>query len=162
MIVKPRGVFFLFLLLGAVAYGADAGPVAVVSFGPRFKEIRERIDALYQYRTGKTPPPDQQVNLFRLPAEHVVTPVPNQTPVEPPPDSEAILRQTLANLKGGIVNFGGTAYFVTSRKNYQEGDVLALRYKDKQVAIVIRRVTATGVMFALDTAEVFVSANQLK
>src|SRR4051812_21247457 len=72
--------FVLFCAVGFVAAveahaavpKVEDAPITVPVFGPRFKEIHERIDALYRYRNGAYPLPDARINLFRPLTERAV------------------------------------------------------------------------------------------
>jgi hypothetical protein len=164
MIMMRRG-YLILLFVGGAALKAEEPPISVPAFGPRFKEIHERIEALYSTRNGTYPLPDPGINLFRLAAERaVVAEVPKEPiPTETLPDADTMLREATAPIKGGIVKASGdTAYFVANRKNYREGDLFVARFRGKPVTLTIKRVTATSVTFALDGAEVTISANQLR
>lgn len=144
---------------------AEEAPISVPSFGPRYKEIHERIDALYRNRNGNTPLPTALVNPFRPATEANPTPVvPTEpTKTEVPIDSEVILRQALLTLRGGgiVTAQDGQAYYFLNQKRYREGDIISAKFRDKPVSILIKRVSGTLVTFSFDNAEVTVSANQL-
>lgn len=163
----------IFILLSCAAFSGElraatppvaATPITVPVFGPRFKEIHERIDVLYRNRNGSYPLPDPQLNVFRTVAEKKVA---TATPKDPTPaekiDADTILRQAVMGVKGGIITDAeGAAFFFANQKRYREGDIIMARFRDKPVTLVIKRVTITNVTFGFENAEITVSANQLR
>lgn len=166
-----RSLVVLCLLAGDAALHAATPPapaeppLTVPSFGPRFKEIHERIDALYQYRNGNYPPPDPSLNLFRSATERAapVEIAKEATPVEAPPDPEAVVRQAITTLRGGIIKpFIGRAYFVANNKRYVEGDAFTARFRDKPVSIRVKKIEEKSVILSYENTDVTVTSNQLK
>ncbi|MSU66364.1 MAG: hypothetical protein EXS38_09750 [Opitutus sp.] len=57
------------------AAGAAKAPTSP-PLSPRFKQVRDRIDALFQRRNDTPPPPDARMNPFRAPRVVVDVPAP--------------------------------------------------------------------------------------
>jgi hypothetical protein len=183
--MKPRAFLFLLWLLpvagglraaeaavpavpaespesAAGSAGAKLPPVPVVS--PRFKQVRERIDALFSNRNETPAPPDPRHNPFRSPgtvieARPVAAPEPaSSTPSEPLPVASATdlarLQAAVATLKvSGTFEKDGRLFLVINAKPYKDNDVLQTQIQGEPVYMRVRQVSRHSVTVVLNEAE---------
>jgi hypothetical protein len=155
--MKSRALLCALLFFSAGRAAAEA--IVVPALGPRFKQTRERTDALFGLRTGTLPPSDSQTNLFRASAE--LTPPRQTTQIDVSrsnqPSDETILQEALAALKkggGGLVALGGRYHLTFNQKVYKDGDVILVPVRGRSVEIRIIRVSVGSVTLALNDNEV--------
>jgi hypothetical protein len=155
--MNPRSSFaWLFL---CVVCAAQAQPIAVPALGPRYKQTRERIDALFQYRNGTYALPDTAQNPFRTGEIAQTTPTPDTAKRDPvPPDSDdAILRKAIASIQLARMEVGGVSILVANRKQYKAGDSISIRFRDHTVNILVKDISPIGVTLSYNTVESFQS-----
>jgi hypothetical protein len=141
----------------APAGGAPKTP----ALSPRFQEVRDRINALFQYRDSGLPPLEPGFNPFRSPAAPVVAPV----GIEPAPEGTpqpaaaaasdlALLQASVAALKvSGIVEIGGKQHFVINSRPFKEGDVIQTHAQGVPVYLRVREIKQGRMVLALNEAE---------
>lgn len=136
-----------------------AQPITVPALGPRFKQTRERVNVLFQYRDGSYPALDPEINLFRPLPDLAVRPA---APKEILPSAqsgdadESLLNQALVSFKkggGGIVIASGHAHLTFNQKIYKEGDYISVGVGNKLLRILISRITTNSVTLNLNDTE---------
>lgn len=126
---------------------------------PRFKQVRERIDALFLHRNAPLAPLDPKHNPFRLPGTRPVAPVPEGVVAEDaapalPADNLAQLQQATATLKvSGVFEKGGRAHLVINARPYQQGDVVQTLVQGEKVYLRVKDISKRSVTLALHDAE---------
>jgi hypothetical protein len=141
--------------------GAKPPPGPVLS--PRFKQVRERIDALFSNRNDTPATPDPRQNPFRSPGTVIESrPVPAPTepnaPSEPLPVASATdlarLQAAVATLKvSGTFEKDGRLFLVINAKPYKDNDVLQTQIQGEPVYMRVRQVTRHSVTVVLNDAE---------
>ena len=148
-------------LAGAEAPPADKGPAAP-PLSPRFKQVRDRIDALLRHRNETPPPPDPRFNPFRPPGTPVIAAAGPRDAQEPETAAPAAssssdlarLQQCVATLKvSGTVEIAGRTHLVINSKPYKEGDVIQTLAQGEPVYLRVRQITRSSVKFTLRDAE---------
>ncbi len=161
----------LFVVLGVRAAetkepkepGAVKAPAAP-PLSPRFKQVRDRIDALFHNRYETPPPPDARLNPFRPPGAVVAAPAPSpggrDAPVvqvvapKPVLDDTALLQASVATLKiSGNFEKGGRSYLVIIGKPSAAKDVVQTQVQGETVYLRIRQITRDSVTLVLNEAE---------
>lgn len=163
-------------LAGAALFGADAPAPAVpgaksapaanakaLPLSPRFKQVRDRVDSLFQLRNDPPPPPDPSANPFRPsgPASAVPVgpaapgePVPVAIPTEQATGDMARLQQAVASLKiTGVVERSGVSLVGINAKLYKKGDVVQTTTQGQTVYIRVRDITGRTATLGLEEAE---------
>lgn len=168
-----RAGLLLFLLLAATGPLPAAEPAATAAaklppvppLSPRFKQVRERIDALFSNRNETPAPPDARANPFRSPgavieARPVTAPEPTSstTPNEPLPVASATdlarLQAAVATLKvSGTFEKDGRLFLVINAKPYKDNDVLQTQIQGEPVYMRVRQVSRHSVTVVLNEAE---------
>lgn len=178
-----RRIFFLALralplalpAIAADAPAADAPAAAKAApkqsvpnpLAPRFKQIREHIDSLFEHRIEAPPPLDPRANPFRTPgaiapAASVAnnpTPTPGSaegTPTSPAaaPTNLAILQQAVATLKvSGVFEISGKSHLVINARPYKEGDVVQTLVQGETIYLRVREISKRSVTLVLNDAE---------
>ncbi len=127
---------------------------------PRFKQVNERIDALFEHRNQPPPPPDPKYNPFRLPgAARPAAPLPEGVVADaaaptPQADNLAQLQQAAATLKvSGIFEKGGRSHLVINARPYQQGDVVQTLLRGETIYLRVKEITKRSVTLALNEAE---------
>ena len=136
---------------------------------PRFKQVRDRIESLFQNRNDAPPPLEPRFNPFRTPGSvppppvaTVTTPPPANSdgtpaaPVPPPPSSTnlAILQQAVATLKvSGVFEIGGKSHLVINARPYKEGDVVQTLVQGETIYLRVREISKRSVTLVLNDAE---------
>ena len=161
----------LFALLGVlalpVALGAAAAPPKAPKpsvpnpLAPRFAQVRERIDALYQHRNAAPPPLDPRENPFRLQGPAPAAPgalvaagrgVGPTAPVSL--NALGMLQQAVATLKiSGVFEIAGRSHLVINARPYKEGDVLQAQVQNEPVYLRVKEISKRSVTLVLNEAE---------
>jgi len=146
---------------------AAGGPAGPGSMSPRFKQVQERIAALFQHRNEPPPPVEPRHNPFRPPGSAPpAAPASSDTPELPRPSagsdysglspgaSLALLQQGAATLKvSGIFEIGGRAHLVINARPYKEGDVVQTLVRGETVYLRVKEIAKRSVTLALNEAE---------
>ncbi len=145
----------------AAGKSAVANPLTV-----RFKQVQERIAALYQHRNEAPPPPDPRFNPFRTPGTAQVPPpkveggdaapgaADGQVPDRMPSSNLALLQQGAATLKfGGTLEIGGRARLLINARTYKEGDVVQTQVRGEAIYLRIKEIAGRSVTLSLNDAE---------
>lgn len=150
----------------AAAASASSARAAVnLPLGPRFAQIRARIDALFAHRGEAVAAPDPRTNPFRPPgtlvaakAEGGAPPQPNPPAVVAPASDLALLQQSAATLKvSGIFEIGGTSHLVINGRPYKAGDVVPAQVNGETVYVRVRTIAKPNVTLALKDAEMTIN-----
>ena len=138
-------------------------PAAPPPLSPRFKQVRERIGALYQNRSETPPPPDPRYNPFRPPGVAIqsapVLPASVEPALgEPVPVASATdlarLQEAVATLKvSGTFEKDGRLYLVINAKPYKDNDVNQTQVQGEPVYMRVRQVSRRSVTVVLNEAE---------
>ena len=152
-----------------VAPAAAKSPKQSVAnpLAPRFKQVRERIDALFEHRVDAPPPVDPRANPFRTPGAAAPatalannpTPTPGgaegtPTPPATAPTNLAILQQAVATLKvSGVFEIGGKSHLVINARPYKEGDVVQTLVQGETIYLRVREISKRSVTLVLNDAE---------
>lgn len=126
---------------------------------PRFKQVRERIDALFHHRNEPPAPLDPKHNPFRMPGARPVAPVPEGTvaaAAAPVPEADNLvqLQQAAATLKvSGVFEKGGRSHLVINARPYQQGDVVQTLVQGEKVYLRVKEISKRSVTLALHDAE---------
>lgn len=153
--MKRRRLLLLFAIAGGCLSAAQ--PITVPALGPRFKQTRERIDAIFKYRTGEDSVPDPKLNLFRTATAPATAPeIPDVRKNEPVDSDEVILQQTVASLRRSNMKRGDQLLLLINQKTYQEGSIVPTRYKDRPVLLEIKAVSENSVTFGYNQAQLTV------
>jgi hypothetical protein len=138
---------------------ANAPKTIALPLAPRFKTVRERIDALFAHRRETPPPPDPKHNPFRLPGALVGNPAVaaaarDSSPEASPDTDAALLRQAAATLKiSGTFEVGGRSHLVINGRPYKQGDVIQTQLRGDPVYLRVRTIADRTVTLGLNTAE---------
>ena len=122
---------------------------------PRFKQVRERIDALFQNRNAPPPPLEAAQNPFRVPgavkaAEAGVSG--GRAPVLA--DDLTLLQQAVATLKvSGVFEIGGHSHLVINARPYKQGDVVQTQAQGEKVYLRVKEISKRTVTLTLNEAE---------
>ena len=125
-------------------------------FAPRFKQVRERIDALFGHRNETPPAPDLRTNPFRVPGAPVATlPRHDEAPKAPDVASDlSLLQQSAATLRvSGVFEIGGRSHLVINARPYKEGDVVQTQVQGEAVYLRVREIAKRSVTLELNDAE---------
>ncbi len=160
--IFASAVVAVFPVTAVAASAADPAPTPKQSvanpLAPRFKQVHERIDALFQHRNASPAPLDPKDNPFRLPGTRPSAPVVEATTAEPvvvaAMDSLAQLQQAAATLKvSGVFEKGGRSHLVINARPYQEGDVVQTQVSGEKVYLRVREISKRSVTLVLNDAE---------
>ena len=143
----------------AVASAAKAPPLS-----PRFRQIRDRIDALFQHRNAALPPLDPTLDPFRPPGAVPAAPLPQisnssgaKVPVVVPSSGVKLLQDAAATLRvSGIFEIGGKQHLVINSRPYKEGDVIQTQVQGNTVYLRIRQIARNSMVLVLNQAELTV------
>jgi hypothetical protein len=153
--------FAAIAVLPAVAAIARAQKQSVPNpLAPRFAQVRERIDTLFEHRNEPPPPPDAKHNPFRGAA---VAPAPAgvdgkgvvaaAAPVTPL-DNLTLLQQAAATLKiSGVFEIGGRSHLVINARPYKQGDVVQTLAQGEKVYLRLKEISKRSVTLTLNDAE---------
>ncbi len=160
--MRRHSFHFGLFLAGVLAVGFAAAPKTPgpPPLSPRFKQVRERIDALFADRSTPPPNPTLLDNPFRppgaIPAEPEPTP---ENPAEPAPAAPVssdleTLQQAVATLRvTGTFNVGGEVHLVINARPYKAGDVLQVSLPRGTVYLRVREIAPNLVTLTLNEAE---------
>ena len=133
------------------------------ALSPRFLQVRERVDALFRYRNGMSPPPDPRLNPFRPPGSApAAAPSPASKPdplaggsIPAPLSSDLeLLQQAVATLKvSGVLETAGRSHLVINTKSYKIGEVVQTKVKGESVFLRVRNISRNSVTLGLNGAE---------
>lgn len=180
--VLPRFRVISGVLLGAILFAAvpaaelptaktpAAGPPAASSqasgapgaakappMAAKFKQIRERIDALFHHRSESPVPIGPADNPFRPPGPMKDSRAAGgeASPVAEPAGNLALLQQAAATLRvSGIVEIGDRSHVVINNKPYKIGDVVPAAVQGEAVPVRVRAITRAAITLELNEAEV--------
>lgn len=158
------------LLAGVVLRAAEAPPApatpepakppANLPLSPRFKQVRERIDALFHLRNDAPPAPDPRGNPFRPAGPSLAPPPGAVTPSAPialetaPAGDQALLLAAVGTLKiTGGVERGGDSLIGINAKLYKKGDVVQAVVQGQPVYLRVREVSGRTATLVLNDAE---------
>ncbi len=160
MNARPLSSPLAWVLLAAAGLLAADTPVPKSSvpnpLAPRFKQVREKIDTLFQHRNAPPAPIDIRTNPFRMPGSAPVAPAtPGEKPVVTDASTDlAILQQSAATLKiSGVLEIGGQSHLVINARPYKQGDVFQTQVRGDAVYLRIQDISRRSVTFALNEAE---------
>lgn len=133
------------------------GAKGTAPVNPRFKQVREEIEALFQHRNQPPAPPDPRFNPFRpagaAPAVVAAKPATGVTPA-PLSSDVALLQQAVATLKvGGYIEIAGRAHLVINTKPYRVGEVVQTKVQGESVFLRVRKISRNNVTLGLNAAE---------
>jgi hypothetical protein len=128
---------------------------------PRFKQVRDRIDALFGHRNETPPAPDLRTNPFRVPGAPVpAASVASREEGAPAPTAPAavedlsLLQESAATLRvSGVFEIGGRSHLVINARPYKEGDVVQTQVKGEAVYLRVREISKRSVTLELNEAE---------
>jgi hypothetical protein len=138
---------------------------------PRFKQVRDRIEVLFQNRNDVPPPLEPRFNPFRSPTAPAAptlatAPLPtvgtanaegaSTSPVPPPPANTnlATLQQAVATLKvSGVFEITGKSHLVINARPYKEGDVVQTLVAGETIYLRVREISKRSVTLVLNDAE---------
>lgn len=129
---------------------------------PRFQQVRNRIDALFQHRGEAPLAPDPRKSPFRPAGAAPVAAVKAGPAANvPPPTASAadlqLLKQASATLKvAGTIQINSVAHLIINQVPYKEGDVINLRAKGQPVFVRVKHISRYSYTLALNAAELSV------
>jgi hypothetical protein len=155
---------------GMALFATEAPPPAAppaanaktLPLSPRFQQVRDRVDALFQLRNETPPQPDGRANPFRpsgagVPATAPAAPgepAPVALPAELPAGDMALLQQAVASLKiTGVVALRAESHVQINAKLYKKSDVVQTTVQGQVVYIRVRDITGRTATLALNDAE---------
>lgn len=143
---------------------APANPAA--KLGPpnpqaaRFRQVRERVDALFRHRNEVPPPFDAHSNPFRgvgAIAPTAATGRSGAAEVPPPAPTNpdlALLQQSAATIKvAGNVEINGRQHLIINQAPYKEGDVIIVRVKGRPVYLRLKEISRLTFTLSLNDSE---------
>lgn len=150
------------VLMAAVAAAADkpapSKPGAPSLPAARFKQVRERADALFAVRNQSPAAPVPAENPLRTASDATVRPrgaETSVTPVESSPTELVLLQQAVATLRvSGTFEKDGESYFVINSKPYRVGDVVQTVVEGEAAYLRVREISRNGVTLAMGESEV--------
>jgi hypothetical protein len=142
-------------LLGASAVPAAPKPSVPNPFAGRFKQVNERIDALFHHRNEAPPPPDARNNPFRVPGAAMPAARPGEPAPAPDPASNLTrLQESVSTLRvSGLFEIGGRSHLVINARPYKEGDVVQTQVQGEAVYLRVREISRRSVTLELGDAE---------
>lgn len=135
---------------------SKSGPVVLMA--ARFKQTRERVEALYRIRDEAPPPPDPRYNPFRDPEAGQVPGARGEemaTPTLAPGSKISLVQQSIAALKlSGVFEVSGRIYGVINGRPYKQGDSIKVTVTGGDVFLLVREISKRSVTLALDGSEI--------
>jgi hypothetical protein len=127
---------------------------------PRFQQVRDRMNALFQNRSEPPPSIDPAKNPFRAagaPPPPVAIANKDGAPASAPPpiitDLE-LLKQGATQLKvNGFVERDGRTLLTINQALYREGDVIKVTVKGQAVYLRVSKLSRTSLTLTLNAAE---------
>lgn len=147
-------------LLAAAEPAAKAPTRAGTPVPPRFKQVRDRIDALFRHRNEPPPPLGPETNPFRLPGSTLPasTPRGESAAAETRGPELITLQQAAATLRiSGTFELNGQAHLVINARPYKAGDVIPAPVGGETVYLRVRDISRRSVTLALNEAELTLS-----
>ncbi len=140
---------------------APAAPVASNTMDARFRQVRNKINDLYQHRNEAPPPTDPRASPFRPAGQPVVVPAPAENKPEAPAEpangesrSLALLQQGAATLRvSGTLEIGGRSHLVINKRPYKQGDVVPAVVEGETIYLRVREIGRHTVTLVLNDAE---------
>ncbi|MBI5689945.1 MAG: hypothetical protein HZC55_07570 [Verrucomicrobia bacterium] len=157
--------------VSAAATAPDKTPAKVAPpplFAARFKQVEDRVGALFRHRREAPPTPDPRHNPFLAPGSAAATTAPrpagdppNKLPEGAAPAADAgpatsltQLQQAAATLKvSGIFETGGGTQLVINKRLYKEGDVVQAQVGGETVYLRVKEIGKRNVTLSLNDAE---------
>jgi hypothetical protein len=128
-------------------------PPAPPPLSPRFIQVRERINALFQHRNESPPPPDLRANPFR-PAGAPVAPGDGARPTAVASNDLSLLQQAIATLKvGGTGERDDQPFVVVNNRTYKKNDVIPARAEGEMVYLRVGEITRHSLTVSLNETE---------
>jgi hypothetical protein len=124
---------------------------------PRFQQVRDRINALFQNRSRTPPPIDPAKNPFRgadAPPP-VAAPAKDGAAAPAPVNSDAeLLKQGVAQLKmSGFVETKDGLHATINQALYKQGDTIKVTVKGQAVYLRVSKLSRTSLTLTLNAAE---------
>lgn len=149
-------------LMAAVAAAADKPappkPGAPTLPAARFKQVRDRANALFAVRNQSPAAPVPAENPLRSAGDAAARPrgtQPGVAPAELSPTELDLLQQAVATLRvSGTFEKDGESYFVINSKPYRVGDVVQTIVDGEAAYLRVREITRNGVTLAMGESEV--------
>lgn len=160
---------------GGSAMAAEVAPAAAPattssttqsSLTTRFKQMHERVLALFQHRNEPPAPVEPRHNPFRAPGAAPIAPPTTEGDAASRPlsgsdysglapgSSLALLQQGAATMKvSGIFEIGGRAHLVINSRPYKEGDVVQTLVQGETVYLRVKEISKRSVTLSLNDAE---------
>lgn len=148
--------FWLCTLLPAAEPVAKPGPRPATPIPPRFKQVRDRIDALFRHRNEPPASLGPESNPFRLPGSGApAAPTRSEGVAATAGGPELItLQQAAATLRvSGTFELNGQAHLVINARPYKAGDVIPAPVGGETVYLRVRDISRRSVTLALNEAE---------
>ena len=125
---------------------------------PRFQQVRDRMNALFQNRSEPLPPIDAAKNPFRIAGAVPPAAAPankDGTPAAAPVNTDLeLLKQGATQLKiNGFVERDGRIHLTINQALYKEGDVIKVAVKTQTLYLRLTKVTRTSLTLTLNAAE---------
>ncbi len=144
------------------AKAAPAAPAAANTMDARFRQVRNKINDLYQHRNEAPPPPEPRASPFRPAGQPVAAPAETktdkpETPAEPANGESrnlALLQQGAATLRvSGTLEIGGRSHLVINKRPYKQGDVVPAVVEGETIYLRVREIGRRTVTLVLNDAE---------
>ncbi len=129
---------------------------------PRFQQVRDRIDVLFQHRGEAPLAPDPRQSPFRpAGAPSVAAPKVGPAANFPPSTASAadlqLLQQAAVALKvAGTIQINGVAHLIINQVPYKESDVINVRMKGQPVFLRVKHISRYSYTLSLNAAELSV------
>ena len=144
----------LFAAAPAKAPGNAAKASATPPISPRFLQVRDKINGLFQHRNVAPPALDPLGNPFRPPGPIVMAAAPGGALVPVTTNDLSLLQEAAAALKvSGTVEKDGQPHLIINTRPYRRGDVVPSRADGQTVYLRIREITRRSVTFELNDTE---------
>lgn len=140
---------------------APAAPAPANTMDARFRQVRNKINDLYQHRNEAPPAPDPRASPFRPAGQPVVAPAPAENKPEAPAEPAngesrnlALLQQGAATLRvSGTLEIGGRSHLVINKRPYKQGDVVPAVVEGETIYLRVREIGRRTVTLVLNDAE---------
>ena len=124
---------------------------------PRFQQVRDRINALFQNRSRTPPPIDPAKNPFRgadAPPPVAATAKGGASPPAPVDSDAELLKQGVAQLKmTGFVETKDGLHATINQALYKQGDKIKVTVKNQTIYLHVSKLTRAGLVLTLNEAE---------
>ena len=125
-------------------------PPAPPPLSPRFIQVREKINTLFQHRNEPPPPPEATANPFRPAGAAVVAGVPGPTL---PSNDLSLLQQAAATLKVSGTVERDDLYVVVNNRTYKKNDIIPSKAEGEMVYLRVSELTRNTLTLSLRNAE---------